>query len=683
VKAAIEGAQKLATAVIETARTAIVGIIKVVGQALIAIGDVLLAAFPEMRDRFRNAMKAVVKTAEAAVNALAKTLKKGVQTALNLLGKGLDAALGLLEKGMKAAVDIAKTAVSGAIKLADAAIKAVGAFAVLVKDIAGNPGQWLSNLGAGAMDGIKNHFWGAFQTGVKEWFSQKVEEVLGLGMTIWNVLAKGGIKTAEVGQMAWEGIKSAIPGVLIQILIEKVVSMIVPAAGTVLLIIEGLQAAWGTASRVLQAFDRFMVFLKAVKTGQAGPPFGSALAAAGVVLIDFVSNWLLKRLRGPASKVAGKIREIAAKIGKKIKKALKKVKRKLGKVKDKFFGKKGGKGDNNKGRGREEQRKRKVQERFEKGLAALEKYQAKYRGKTTSSLLFKAGLALIRMRYGFTKLELTQQGNRWVIDAVMNPRKVVSVDHGTILNVNALNPLNPPDAKPPLKKEFATSARGNTRYYCTDNEKNRWYWRPKGNSPTEGTWIKAHDNENKKKAEAAARQYLQTNKPKFISLVADDKDLTAGSFDAGGLDPGTKEEQEERLFIGEAKHAGGKHPERVKYIPPNLLNTQQPSGHFRSNPLSATTDNLIENIGKMQRRAQELGGLALVQRVDTALQAGRVTLIYFLAGQARITKPTLEKVKERIYNELRSLLKNRYQMTPEQIEQVINQVEVTTQNISI
>ncbi|MBE9151820.1 phage tail protein, partial [Coleofasciculus sp. LEGE 07092] len=344
VKAAIEGAQKLATAAIELGRKAIVGIIKAVGQALIAIGNVLLAAFPGLRDRFRNAIKAVVKAAETAVNTLANALKKGVQLALNLLAKGLDAALGLLQKGMMAAVEIASQAVQGAIKFADAAIKAVGAFAVLVKDIAASPGQWLSNLGAGANDGIRNHFWGAFQTAVQEWFSQKVEEVLGLGMTVWNVLKQGGINTAEVGKMAWEGIKSAIPAVLIGLLIEKVVSMIVPAAGTILLIIEGLQAAWGTVSRMMQAFDRFMVFLKAVKTGQAGPPFGGALAAAGVVVIDFVSNWLLKRLRGPASKVAGKIREIAAKIGKKIKKALKKVKRKLKrkvrKLKDKFFGKK-------------------------------------------------------------------------------------------------------------------------------------------------------------------------------------------------------------------------------------------------------------------------------------------------------------------------------------------------------
>jgi hypothetical protein len=149
---------------------------------------------------------------------------------------------------------------------------------------------------------------------------------------VWKVLNQGGIKTAEVGKMAWEGIKSAIPPALIQILIEKVISMIVPAAGAVLAIIEGLQAAWGTVSRVIQAFDRFMGFLKAVKTGQSGPQFGAALAAAGVVLIDFVSNWLLKRVRGAASKVAGRLRRLPRRLAE-IKGTTKKLGRKFGKVK--------------------------------------------------------------------------------------------------------------------------------------------------------------------------------------------------------------------------------------------------------------------------------------------------------------------------------------------------------------
>ncbi|BAZ31241.1 hypothetical protein NIES4074_37130 [Cylindrospermum sp. NIES-4074] len=423
VKAAIETAQKLATAVIEAARQAIVSVIKRVGDALIALGDVLLAAFPEMRERFRNAIKATVQAAEAAVNALAENLKQGVQAALNLLGKALDAALGLLEKGYLMAVDFASKAVQGAISAAKAAVDVLGTFAVLIKDIAGNPGQWLSNLGAGAKDGVQNHLWTAFQVAVQAWFGQKVEEVLGLGMTVWNVLNQGGIKVEEVGAMAWEGIKSAIPPALIQLLIEKVVSMIIPAAGTVMLIIEGLQAAWGTVSRILQAMEKFISFLKAVKSGQSGPQFAEMLAAAGVVLIEFVSIWLLKRLRGAASKVAAKVREIAKKIGKKLKKGLKRLKRKLGKVKDKFFGKKGDKNKNtpeNKDKQKDQRSKEQKSQDLQK---AVEEIKAQSRNKLVRGPIFKLALSRIKNKYKLTTLTANKsgKGSELKIYAKINP----------------------------------------------------------------------------------------------------------------------------------------------------------------------------------------------------------------------------------------------------------------------
>jgi len=297
----------------------------------------------------------------------------------------------------------------------------------------------LSNLGAGANDGIRNHFWGAFQTAVQEWFSQKVEEVLGLGITVWNVLKQGGINVAEVGKMAWEGIKSAIPGVLIQILIEKVVSMIVPAAGTVMLIIEGLQAAWGTVSRILQAFERFMAFLKAVKTGQAGPPFGAALASAGVVVIDFVANWLLKRLRGPASKVAGKIKEIAIKIGNKVKKVLKKLGKKVGKFKDKLFGKKGNKGgkandklSNKQKKGKDskpDQAKNKEdekQKRVDQAVQVAAGVVNRFGGKRVGKMVLMPILYGIKLRYRLKSLEPIKQGENWAVHGEINPTSTLS-----------------------------------------------------------------------------------------------------------------------------------------------------------------------------------------------------------------------------------------------------------------
>ena len=324
-----------------------------------------------------------------------------------------------------AAVDIASQGVQGAISIAKAAVDAVGAFSVLAKDIASSPGQWLSNLGAGAQDGVRNHLWGAFQTAMKEWFNQKVEEVLGLGLTVWKVLNQGGIKTDEVGKMAWEGIKSAIPPALIQILIEKVISMIVPAAGAVLAIIEGLQAAWGTVSRVIQAFDRFMGFLKAVKTGQSGPQFGAALAAAGVVLIDFVSNWLLKRVRGAASKVAAKIKKIAKKIGRKLKAATKKLGRKFGKLKDKYFGKKGdkGKGKEDDRKDKKEDKDRNNQEKLDKAVRELQPKVNALLGRGVSGIRLKAQLALWRVQHRLNRLYLQQEGaDSFQIVAQVNPK---------------------------------------------------------------------------------------------------------------------------------------------------------------------------------------------------------------------------------------------------------------------
>jgi hypothetical protein len=96
-----------------------------------------------------------------------------------------------------------------------------------------------------------------------------------------------------------------------------------------MLIIETLQAAWGSIQRVLEAFERFFAFLKAVRTGRAGPKFATAIASAAVAVIDFVANWLLKRLRKPAGKIAKKLREIAKKLGKKLAKVAKKIGKKL------------------------------------------------------------------------------------------------------------------------------------------------------------------------------------------------------------------------------------------------------------------------------------------------------------------------------------------------------------------
>ena len=327
VNAAIEGAKKLAVGIIETARKAVVGLIRLAGDALIAIGDVVLAGFPNLRDRFRKGVEDRVKAAEDAVNKLADALKAGVQKLLDLLGKAINVYLGLLECAYMAAVNAVASVVKGAIEFAKNVVQALAAFAELIKDVAADPIGWISNLGSSVVSGLKNCFWNAFKSAVKNWFNSKVEEVLGLPMLIFKMLFKGCIKMKDIGKMAWQGLKAAIPMVLVQLLIEKLVAMIVPAAGAILTIIEGLRAAWPAVSRIIAAFALFFIFLKAVRGGNAGGAFATALAAAGIVVIDFIANWLLLRLRKPAGAVAGKLRVLAQKIAKGLKKGFAAVKK--------------------------------------------------------------------------------------------------------------------------------------------------------------------------------------------------------------------------------------------------------------------------------------------------------------------------------------------------------------------
>lgn len=307
----IERAKKFAADAIEAARRTIVGTIRLVGDGLIAIGDTLLTAFPEAQERYRTAIEDRISRATEAVNNVAEQLNKDVQNALDTLGKGLDRVLGLLETGLLAAVDLVGSTVRGALKAAQSFADGVAAFAALIKDVAADPVGWLKMLGAAIVDGIQNHLWTAFKAAVQEWFASKLMEILGIGAQIIELLEADGIDLPSIVKTAWDELKATIPEALITILIEKLVAMVVPAAGAVMAIIEGLEAAWGAVSRIIAAFAAFMRFLKLVRSGNAGPAFATALAAGAIVVIDFVANWLIKKIRKAGRAIGDRFRQRA------------------------------------------------------------------------------------------------------------------------------------------------------------------------------------------------------------------------------------------------------------------------------------------------------------------------------------------------------------------------------------
>ncbi|MFI9586057.1 DUF4157 domain-containing protein [Streptomyces sp. NPDC052236] len=316
----IDTFKEWANKAIDFVRDLAIKAINVLADALIAIGDVLLAAFPELRDKFRKAIEGMRDKAIAAVNALADGLKAAVNALLDALAAGLNKLLDVLESGIKAVIKIYQAVILGAIKFAQAAIDALGKFAALIADIAPDPGGWISKAGSSAKAGITDHLWGAIKTGVKRWFDTKVEGILGLGKAVIDVLVKGCVSLKQIGKMAWDAIIASLPMMIASIVIEKVVSMIVPAAGAILTIVQGLMAAWQSISSILAAFSKFWAYLKAVKAGPAACLFAEAVAAGIVALLDFIANFLMIRLESATKGIGKRLKAMSEKIMKGLKK---------------------------------------------------------------------------------------------------------------------------------------------------------------------------------------------------------------------------------------------------------------------------------------------------------------------------------------------------------------------------
>ncbi|MFJ3987082.1 DUF4157 domain-containing protein [Streptomyces sp. NPDC090032] len=310
----IDKFKEWANQAIDFVRDLAINAINALADVLIAIGDVLLAAFPELRDRFRKAIEGLRDAAIAKVNQLADSLKKAVNSLLDALAAGLNKLLDVLEAGVKAVIKAYQAVIMGAIKFAQAAIEALGKFAALVADIAPDPGGWISKAGSSAKTGITDHLWGAIKVAVKGWFDTKVEGILGLGKAVIDVLVKGCVSIKQIGKMAWDAIIASLPMMIATLVIEKVVSMIVPAAGAILTIVQGLMSAWQSISSILSAFSKFWAYLKAVKAGPAACLFAEAVAAGVVALLDLITNFLLQKLSSATKGVGKRLKGMAQKI---------------------------------------------------------------------------------------------------------------------------------------------------------------------------------------------------------------------------------------------------------------------------------------------------------------------------------------------------------------------------------
>lgn len=337
VKAVMDAVKSAVKSIVSTVVSAVGSVLKGVWNAIKSVVKAAIDALKKLASAFLDALKALIDAALALIDSIIKAALAALQALAALLpgilGKLLSALVSVLKAvydglkaAYKAAIEAVKSAVAAVVSWAKAAIEALGMLAGLVKDIASAPGRWFSNLLSSVKDGIMVHlFWAPLSAAIKKWWDDKVKGLIGAPKAVLDMLVKGGITFKEVLVMAWDAIKSALPEIVIQQLIEKVVSALNVGAGTALLLLRTLQAAWASIGAIIGAIQKFFGFLKAVKGGSAGGQFAEAVAAGAVAVIEFVSNFLMARLGSKLKPFKDKLGGLAKKIGEKLLGATKKA----------------------------------------------------------------------------------------------------------------------------------------------------------------------------------------------------------------------------------------------------------------------------------------------------------------------------------------------------------------------
>ncbi|MER6996217.1 DUF4157 domain-containing protein [Streptomyces sp. NPDC000410] len=301
---------------INKAREFIVEKFKQFTEALIQLAKDLLNEILKIATRIRNLIIRIRDAAIALVNRIAAELKRMITDLLNRIAKILSDILNVLREALRLAVQAVMSAVKAIMDFALGLLNALGEWAMIAADIIMDPGAWLSGAKASAEDGAKNHLFREVTSAVKNWFNEKIQEVLGLPKQIFDALLNGGVSKEQMAKEAWDAALPQLPIIIGEVVVTKIIAKLIPGAGWVMAVIDALKSAWGALSEILKAFGAFMDYLKAVKGGNAGVLFAKAVASGVVALLELAYEALLSGVGKYVKKVGDRLRGVAANLKK-------------------------------------------------------------------------------------------------------------------------------------------------------------------------------------------------------------------------------------------------------------------------------------------------------------------------------------------------------------------------------
>ncbi|MFI5750705.1 DUF4157 domain-containing protein [Streptomyces sp. NPDC051644] len=301
---------------INEARKFIVDTVKNLINDLIELAKNMVRAVIELANSIRKLITSLIAAAIALVNRLAKALKQIITDLLNAIGKLLSDILNILKKMLQAAVKAVVDAVKAVLDFASKLLSALGDWMLIAVDFLSDPGGWLSGAKNSAVDGAKNHLFREVSSAVKQWFKDKIQEIIGVPKAILDKLVNGGFTLDKIVKEAWDAVVPQLPLIIGELVMTKVVAKLIPGAGWVMAVIDAIRTAWGALSAILRALSMVLDWLKLVRSGGAGLLFAKAVASGVVALLEVLYQALMTGIGKYVAKVGKRLKGVAAKLGK-------------------------------------------------------------------------------------------------------------------------------------------------------------------------------------------------------------------------------------------------------------------------------------------------------------------------------------------------------------------------------
>lgn len=228
----------------------------------------------------------------------------------------VDEALKQIQEENLALVDKIKNAIKRLVEL-------IGKFLRLMTRVTRmGVGNFISAAASQAVDGIRNNLWDELKTAFSEWLDSKfgiIQTLLSLPSNVFEMLTA---LATSLPQQFIENLPEFLPHIAVAAmawLATSLAAKLIPGAGTIMLVIDGIRAAWSLVQSLLSAASAFFDFVMVVAGGGNGVVQFAKALARGIIagleaLLTFLGvDRLIRRIAGavlkPFGRLFGRLRE--------------------------------------------------------------------------------------------------------------------------------------------------------------------------------------------------------------------------------------------------------------------------------------------------------------------------------------------------------------------------------------